>query len=256
MRSFPLRSSPSPKVCFRLFSCLSTVYNWHSGDRRYDDSKAFRRFKRQLYHASIAAILRPLHSGFTGPVVRKCPDGHFRRVIYDLIAFIADYPEQVMLTGIVQGWCPKSVSLSFRFGQSDTDAIRCTASPDNLDVNATRRTQALTDGLAQVLDPKSLWNDHGIDDGIIVRSQILCPCGPFLTIHDSQPFASDFPRGDIYEMISPDLLHQLIKGTFKDHLVTWICDYLVIKYGERRAGIILDDIDRRYIYHISLYTGY
>jgi hypothetical protein len=41
------------------------------------------------------------------PVIRRCPDGHFRRVIYDLIAFIADYPEQVMLTGIVQGWCPK-----------------------------------------------------------------------------------------------------------------------------------------------------
>ncbi len=41
------------------------------------------------------------------PVVRRCPDGHFRRVIYDLIAFIGDYPEQVMLTGIVKGWCPR-----------------------------------------------------------------------------------------------------------------------------------------------------
>ena len=43
------------------------------------------------------------------PVVRHCPDGHFRRVIYDLGPFIADYPEQVMLTGIVQGWCPRCV---------------------------------------------------------------------------------------------------------------------------------------------------
>jgi hypothetical protein len=77
----------------------------------------------------------------------------------------------------------------------------------------------------------------------------------FLTIHDSQPFTSDFPRGDIYEMISPDILHQLIKGTFKDHLVAWICEYLVIKHGERQAGIILDEIDRQYIYHISPYTG-
>ena len=41
------------------------------------------------------------------PVIHRCPDGHFQRVIYDLVAFIADYPEQVMLTGIVQGWCPK-----------------------------------------------------------------------------------------------------------------------------------------------------
>ena len=43
------------------------------------------------------------------PVVRRCPDGHFRRIIYDLGPFIADYPEQVMLTGIVQGWCPRCV---------------------------------------------------------------------------------------------------------------------------------------------------
>jgi hypothetical protein len=43
----------------------------------------------------------------TTPVVRCCPDGHFRWVIYDLLSFIADYLEQVMLGGIVQGWCPK-----------------------------------------------------------------------------------------------------------------------------------------------------
>lgn len=77
------------------------------GDRRYDDNLRFRTFKRQLYHASIAAVLRTLHPGLASPVVRRCPDGHFRRVIYNLVAFIADYPEQVMLTGIVQGWCSK-----------------------------------------------------------------------------------------------------------------------------------------------------
>ena len=61
-----------------------------------------------------------------------------------------------------------------------------------------------------------------------------------------QPFTLDFPRADIYEMISPDLLHQLIKGTFKDHLVTWVCQYLVARHGERKANVILDDIDWRY----------
>ena len=55
------------------------------------------------------------------PEVTMCPDGHFRRVIYTLGPYIADYPEQVLLTGIVAGWCPKYVYLcrdpySFSYG--------------------------------------------------------------------------------------------------------------------------------------------
>jgi len=77
------------------------------GDRKYDNDPAYRKFKRQLYHASIEAILKPLRAGMSTPVIRRCPDGHYRRVIYDLAAYIADYPEQVYLSGVVQGWCPK-----------------------------------------------------------------------------------------------------------------------------------------------------
>jgi hypothetical protein len=60
-----------------------------------------------------------------------------------------------------------------------------------------------------------------------------------------QPFTRDFPRADIYEMLSSDLLHQVIKGTFKDHLVTWVEEYLKITYDKAEAGVIMDEIDRR-----------
>ena len=43
--------------------------------------------------------------------VVRCPDGHFWWVIYSLNPYIADYPEQVLLLGIVSGWCPKLVNL-------------------------------------------------------------------------------------------------------------------------------------------------
>lgn len=85
--------------------------NTQTADCKYDNDPAFRTFKRQLYHSSIAAILQPLREAMTKPVIRRCPDGHFRRIIYDLAAFIADYPEQVLLAGIVQNWCPKFVIL-------------------------------------------------------------------------------------------------------------------------------------------------
>ncbi|EMD30276.1 hypothetical protein CERSUDRAFT_38162, partial [Gelatoporia subvermispora B] len=59
------------------------------------------------------------------------------------------------------------------------------------------------------------------------------------------PFTNDFPRADIHDLISPDILHQLIKGTFKDHLVSWVEEYLNKTHGKAQAAHIMADIDRR-----------
>ena len=69
----------------------------------------FRAWKKQLYHTSIARILMPLEPSMTKPEIVLCPDSHFRKAMYTLGPFIADYPEQVYLAGIVQGWCAKYV---------------------------------------------------------------------------------------------------------------------------------------------------
>lgn len=46
-------------------------------------------------------------------------------------------------------------------------------------------------------------------------------------------------------MLSMDLLHQVIKGTFKDHLVEWVVDYINAENSKPAAARILADIDRR-----------
>ncbi len=61
-----------------------------------------------------------------------------------------------------------------------------------------------------------------------------------------QPYTSYFPRADIHELLTPDLLHQLIKGTFKDHLVDWVTEYIELTAeSEQEAAKILDQIDIR-----------
>ncbi|KAH9019352.1 hypothetical protein EDB85DRAFT_1873220 [Lactarius pseudohatsudake] len=178
-------------------------------DKRHADDKEFRKFRRQLFHMSLAHILSSVRPAMTTPEVVRTPDGHFRRVVYSIGAYIADYPEQVLLACTVYGWCP-----------------RCIAHPDNLEVGGERRSRELTNALVNVLDLGMMWDQYGIVGSVT-------------------PFTSEFPRADIHDIIAPDILHQVVKGTFKDHLVSWVEDYLLLTYSKNNAKAILDDIDRR-----------
>ena len=56
-----------------------------------------------------------------------------------------------------------------------------------------------------------------------------------------------FLRVDIHELLTPDLLHQLVKGMFKDHLVSWVEEYLKLTHRPLGGAAILDEIDHRYV---------
>jgi len=194
-----------------------------------DNDAAFHSFKKKLYHASISAILQPVKPAIIIPVVHCCLDGHWCHVIFNLAVFIADYPKQVMLSGIIQGWCSKCVqgsillatSLTFRFQMYST----CKWSWWS------RRATHTCSALPTVWDTCHrwalawIWNRHHysgwffflvqvwfIDKAVVSHSPIISLVWIYM-----------------YAMISPDLLHQLIKGTFKDHLVTWTCEWIEAK---------------------------
>ncbi|KAI0027102.1 hypothetical protein K488DRAFT_74807 [Vararia minispora EC-137] len=124
-----------------VYLFIGNISNAARPNRRYDASPHFCTFKRRLYHTQYSAVLQPVKPGMIKPMVKHCPDHHYRQIIYDLGPDILDYPEQVCATCIVQNWCP-----------------RCDAPLENLDgdTNAIRRTHLWTDELIAGLDPDVL----------------------------------------------------------------------------------------------------
>ncbi|KAG1734391.1 uncharacterized protein EDB91DRAFT_1238421 [Suillus paluster] len=160
---------------------------------------SFRRFH-------LPANLRP---AMTKPEVVCFRDGHYRRVIYGLGPYIADYEEQVVLACIVRRWCAK-----------------CLSRRKNLNETSLPRSRLHVDTLIEECNFDTLRVQYGIVSVLV-------------------PFMNDFPHANIHELLAPDLLHQIIKGAFKDHLVEWVEKYLIRVHRKTQANIILDDIDRQ-----------
>ena len=96
-----------PKCMSFLFLHTLPLIVFNLAEKQYTNCAKFRKFRRQLFHTTLRMILASLCEGMIHPEVVRCADGHFRRVIYGIGPYIADYPEQCILTCIVQGWCPK-----------------------------------------------------------------------------------------------------------------------------------------------------
>ncbi|KAG2110723.1 hypothetical protein BD769DRAFT_1630318 [Suillus cothurnatus] len=178
--------------------------------KKHSDDPHFQKFKKQLFHSSLSWILSSLKPAMSVPEVVQFGDGHFRRVVYSLGPYIVDYPEQLVLGCVVQNWCTK-----------------CFAYPDNLDSSEGGLClHEVVDTLYDEVDSRVLWEEWGV-------------------ISDVVPFTNDFPCADIHQLLAPDILHQVIKGAFKDHLMAWVEKYLKKEHGKTRMKVILDDIDHR-----------
>jgi len=140
-------------------------------------------------------MLAPLVEAGENSVEFMCGDGWVRLVHPILAAYVADYPEQCLVACYMENRCP-----------------RCTVL-----LNDRREPLgSLYRDHEKTLDTLK-EHQHGRDPPAFTEEGLRAVY---------QPFWKSLPHCDIFTCFTPDLLHQLHKGVFKDHLVKW-CTELV-----------------------------
>ena len=153
-------------------------------------SKSKRQFAGyQLFHDCMRSLLDPLREAGKNGVDMVCADGFIRRAYPILSAYVADYPEQCLVACNNERRCPRCVAEYKKLGESVQSVWR---GGDNV-------LQAMADA-AQGVNSEE-FNDLGL--------------------RPINPFWEGLPHCDIFSCFTPDLLHQLHKGVFKDHIVSW-----------------------------------
>ena len=148
-------------------------------------------------------IIEPLIDTARTGIYLKSADGHVRFCFPILGMYIADHPEQVLLTCIKSKHCPVCMAI-YEDVQIGNGLLY---QPRTSTTTLTLRDQYSSD---------YLWQKYGIS------SQI--------------PFTNDWFLSDIYQSISPDLLHQIMKGMFK-HIMDWVDEILANKPGWTKIAI-------------------
>jgi hypothetical protein len=149
----------------------------------------------RIFHTCMAKLLKPLVNAGKSGVEMVCADGKVRQVFPILAAYVADHPEQCLVVCCQQNFCPK-----------------CLCNPDKLGDNIVSE------------DRNPVWTLNILRakrDGAQPRKFKLE--GLTAIYH---PFWQDLPHADIFACITPDILHQLHNGVFKNHLLKWCAAFI------------------------------
>ena len=151
-----------------------------------------RRALANLFHACMGKILQPLESaGITG-VELATGGGVVHRCHPLLAAFVGDFPEQCLVS--CSKHCP-----------------RCPVAKDELGKDYCLPARDVSPILEAL---------HSLHDGPAVYAKACEAAGIKPVVN---PFWANLPYANIFQSITPDILHQLYQGVIK-HIVSWVCD--------------------------------
>jgi hypothetical protein len=195
-------------------------------------------------HKSLKFILSPLKPNMTTPVIKHCADGFYWHVIYGVGPYIADYPEQCLLVCVLNLWCAKSVFLL------SIPLLPHIILSDVLHFQHNLTTTLILHSVHMCLLQNSSMLPEIIQrwPGIILGSFVMfwyvgIEVSSSELADIDKPFTASFPCANIHKLLALDLLHQIIKGTFKDHLIKWIT--LFINTNFDKSSEVLTELDCR-----------
>ncbi|KAJ7190523.1 hypothetical protein GGX14DRAFT_538026 [Mycena pura] len=192
-------------------------------------SKKERSFaKYRLFHQCMSELTRSLIEAGKNGMYMICSDG-WRRLVHPILAaYVADYPEQCLVACCKENRCPICTCAPTERGDHLPHAPRT----QDETLRFMRRQQAG--------EKDSEFEEHGI--------RAVYP-----------PFWAHLPHSDIFQSFTPDLLHQLHKGVFKDHLVSW-CTEIIGKLELDKRFRMMPDVHgvrhfKNGISSVSQWTG-